>query len=168
MCTCCDAIQVEVCSRGLATVVTKAHYYCIVTLFKNCILAFVPVIFQRGVAFQSCLLGFSIVLFMMHQQQVQPWKSNIANQLDGICSAALLSLLLCGTLATPTNLSIVKDLQIAGTAVVCLLGVFLIGGLGYSLYRLCVPGKHYKWFICHHKADASAQARLLKMLLQAG
>ncbi|CAE7840919.1 Ank1 [Symbiodinium necroappetens] len=144
-----------------------AHYYCIVSLAKNCLLAFVPVIFQRGVALQSCLLGFAIVLFMMHQLQLHPWKSYIANQMDGFCSASLLLLLLCGTLASPTDASTIRDLSIVGTAIALVLGVFLTVGLGYSIYRTCVPGKHYKWFICHHKADASAQARLLKVLLQA-
>ncbi|CAE7380643.1 Ank1 [Symbiodinium sp. KB8] len=164
-----------------------AHYYCIVSLAKNCLLAFVPVIFQRGVALQSCLLGFAIVLFMMHQLQLHPWKSNIANQMDGFCSASLLLLLLCGTLASPTDASTIREpaasigASESEVAIALVLGVFLTVGLGYSIYRThvaytsClvrsaasqVPGKHYKWFICHHKADASAQARLLKVLLQA-
>ena len=46
-----------------------------------------------------------IALFMMHQQYVRPWKSETANQMDGLCSVTLQLLLLCGALASPIDSS---------------------------------------------------------------
>ncbi|CAE7744514.1 ANK1 [Symbiodinium pilosum] len=130
----------------------KSHAYSILVLLKSFILAMVPVVFQAGVVLQSCFLGFAIALFMMHQQYVRPWKSETANQMDGLCSVTLQLLLLCGALASPIDSSTTDELRIVGTGVFVFLVLVLGASVAVSLYRVCVPGPRYKWFICHHKA----------------
>eukprot|EP00811_Abedinium_folium_P033515 NODE_6471_length_1669_cov_3.269131.p1 GENE.NODE_6471_length_1669_cov_3.269131~~NODE_6471_length_1669_cov_3.269131.p1 ORF type:complete len:529 (-),score=147.08 NODE_6471_length_1669_cov_3.269131:81-1499(-) len=53
-----------------------------------------------------------------------------------------------------------------GTAMIVAFAVSMGLSLIYCLFRNLRPGRKYDYFICHHKAGAQAQARLVKQLLQ--
>ena len=89
---------------------TKAHYYCIVTLFKNCILAFVPVIFQRGRVLTALVPLQLMILHRFHEAgstvdkicsghvqhaQTEAWPFNLVCLAPWTCSIAMWSLAGC-------------------------------------------------------------------------
>ena len=45
--------------------------------------------------------------------------------------------------------------------------LLVLGFVSYSVYKYLRVSPFYRRFVCHHMAAAAAQARLLKILLQA-
>eukprot|EP00971_Amphidinium_carterae_P214572 4258151-Amphidinium_carterae.1 len=100
---------------------------------------------------------------MIVQQTVRPWRAAVANFVD-MCIGIGLELLLLA-------IAVLTDFQKGGSAV-------RVAGVLAMLVVIVAPtttvvilqhqawvASRYEHFICHHKAGAGAQARLMKMLL---
>jgi len=102
-------------------------------------------------AMSAFLLAFSLL-----QLTKQPWRSKIANLMDGGLVQMMVLLLLC--VAMSTNLdgsdSVIGTLGaiVFGTLFIC---VTLVGIHG--VHSRLMPAPYFQRFICHHKADAAAQ-----------
>jgi hypothetical protein len=99
--------------------------------------------------------------------ELSPWRLPIANLCDALCSSALVLLLLCGTMATDFDVESSSSLQIFGVGLFCLFFLIGLGVIAMAVYYHFKPSPQYAYFICHHKAGAQAQARLLKLMLTA-
>eukprot|EP00403_Amphidinium_massartii_P007925 CAMPEP_0178371540 /NCGR_PEP_ID=MMETSP0689_2-20121128/878_1 /TAXON_ID=160604 /ORGANISM="Amphidinium massartii, Strain CS-259" /LENGTH=461 /DNA_ID=CAMNT_0019991411 /DNA_START=748 /DNA_END=2131 /DNA_ORIENTATION=+ len=75
-------------------------------------------------------------------------------------------MLTCGGLFLEENPH--KDeINVLTACTLLMLLVSATAGICIALKRRFIPRPRYNFFICHHKAHAAAQARLLKLLLQA-
>eukprot|EP00971_Amphidinium_carterae_P071790 1419844-Amphidinium_carterae.1 len=77
----------------------------------------------------------------------------------------VLVILACGALFLKDDPNLDALAALTVVALVLLLGLFLIG-ICISVKQRLTPRPFYDFFICHHKAHAAAQARLLKIILQ--
>jgi len=143
------------------------YYYGIIMLMRSFVICLVPVVLngQHMAASQIVIMCVVLCSFTLAQQQMNPWRDQIANFVDGFTSMALVVLLVCGSLAAglPVDNSQIKWLGMVAFSVFCIIA---LGSLGHALCRYFRPGSMYHFFICHHKGGAAAQARLLKLMLQ--
>jgi len=138
------------------------HWYVLVSLLRNCLIALIPVI--PGVAAQWCSLMMLMLASGFVVSLLMPWRSSQANYFDIFLTYCLLCILGAASLL----LEALDSSGVGGFALVvlfCILGSF-VGVLGHSVYeRVLRSGKPFQFFICHHKASAGNLARLLKMYL---
>eukprot|EP00971_Amphidinium_carterae_P140150 2776998-Amphidinium_carterae.1 len=101
--------------------------------------------------------------YMIVQQTVRPWRVAVANFVDMSIGIGLVLLLLA--------IAVLTDFQAGGSAVrvagvLAMLVVIVAPATTFMIaQRKAWAASHYEHFICHHKAGAGAQARLMKMLL---
>lgn len=144
----------------------KRYYYGVPLLIRSFLLCLVPVALSNDVALQVSLASAIICIFMLVQQQLNPWARPSTNVIDGALSGALLLMLLTGSLAAGVSASSAST-QALGIAAFSVLTALAVGVMLYTAYQRIRRTDVYSYFICHHKAQAAAQARLLKILLQA-
>jgi hypothetical protein len=145
----------------------ECYYMGSFMLIRNLIMCLVPVVIDTDVAGQVIAVCIIIIGSIVLHLELSPWRLAIANFCDTICSSALLLILICGALATDVDVESLRSIQIIG---ICLCCLFFAVGLGVSImavYNHFRPTPQYSYFICHHKEDAQAQARLLKVMLVA-
>eukprot|EP00971_Amphidinium_carterae_P262609 5209183-Amphidinium_carterae.1 len=141
----------------------SAYYFGAATVARGVCCCLVPVVLD-GPGVQVVLLAMIIGTYVLVQQHLHPWRAKLANIVDGLLGFLLLLILLC--------LAVVTDLP--GTQAVPMVAVVgFVGTLiaptaitAYIFFKKSIRDS-YHIFICHHKADAAAQSRLLKMLLTA-
>jgi len=80
-------------------------------------------------------------------------------------NAFLILLLITGSMASGINADS-SSIEIMGTLCFSLCACVGVVSVMYFTWKRFIPNPWYNWFICHHKADASAQARLMKILVQ--
>lgn len=140
------------------------YYYGLLQLTRSFAICLVPVVLRSSTARQCVMLGFILCLSGQVQQALSPWRARLSNILDGALSLLVVCLLLCGTMASNFDAEL-DSLSSMGTAAfgtaLGLGAVALIRAFLLTVFKR----KAFDFFLCHHKADAGAQARLLKMLL---
>jgi len=141
----------------------KRYYFGIIRLVCNTLVCLIPAVFDTAVM-QICLVSAVLMTQAMVQQHTRPWRSWTVNVFDGCCSCTMVFLLLCGSIASdikptalPSLMGAIALLSFAFMASVCSIR---------AVYLVCGKNKRYDGFICHHKQDAQAQSRFLKILLQ--
>eukprot|EP00971_Amphidinium_carterae_P279767 5553577-Amphidinium_carterae.1 len=108
-------------------------------------------------------MALGLCSYMIVQQTVRPWRAGVANFVDMCIGIGLVLLLLA--------IAVLTDFQKGGSAVrvagVLAMLVVIVAPLTtvvIAWYKAWAASR-YEHFICHHKAGAGAQARLMKMLL---
>jgi len=141
----------------------EAYYYEVILLTRSLALVLVPVLLVDKAAQVLMLVGV-ILFFVLVQQQINPWRAQWVNLLDGIAGGLFVLIIMSGSLTLDLSLDdhTVKALNNISLTTLVLL---MLGGFGATIYVKYLPGPTFHYFICHHKRDAQAQARLLKMLL---
>jgi len=143
----------------------NAYYYGIVLLLRNLLLCLVPVVFD-SVGLQVFILSAALAYFALLQLSVQPWRSRLVNVADGLINVSILMLLLSAALLRQLEVD-PWEIQVCATTLLATgLGAVAVG-LAVSVQRQILPRRAFAYFLCHHKADAGAQARLLKLLVYA-
>lgn len=140
-----------------------AHWYVVVFLVRNLLVAIVPVLGSEVV--QLLLLESIMLPMLILTVHVMPWSVATANVLDASNTMFLAVLLFAFALFTEE----VGAKLIAEVCVALVIGAFagILVALVYGVYeRFLRSGKPYQFFLCHHKAGAGNLARLLKMSLQ--
>merc|ERR1719382_1010795 len=103
------------------------YYYGVIMLKRSFIICLVPVILngQHMAASQIVLMCVVLCSFTLVQQQMNPWRDQIANIVDGFTSMALVVLLVCGSLAAglPVDNGQIKWLGMAAFVVFCLIAL---------------------------------------------
>lgn len=140
------------------------YWFSLVLLLRNLVLAFIP-----SLVHEACLqifFVFALLLFVTSIQQInKPWSANVANLADSILSNLLMLLLLSGFAATEA-VTDQKPLRIFALCVFASLFVVMLVFVVQAVFLYLNPYPWYDYFLCHHKAAAAAQARLLKLILQ--
>lgn len=138
-------------------------FYGPVLLLRGLCVCLMPVIFQ-GTGVQIVVLSAVLHLFGILQVRFFPWRGLSANILDGFITYSLLILLSAGFLfsddASASSKHTVGVVCFAALMCCCAVAFFMI-----AYHNRCHHSPRYSSFVCHHKADAAAQARFLKMAL---
>lgn len=145
----------------------ERYYYMVILMTRSLLVCMVPIVANgRGnAALQVCLMCGILSGFLLLQQRLNPWRDDVANLIDGVMCHFLLLLLVFCSMAMDLSDNF-DQVQAVGTAAFALFAASGILPLVAAVYFLCRPLRQYDMFICHHKADAAAGARFLKMLFQ--
>jgi len=141
-----------------------SYWYSLVYILRSALIALVPVIpNSRAQVIVIEVLLFSTTLVQAH---TFPWRVESANYLDCTLSSILITTLCCASFlvdgADPKTLSLLCSVLLVGMMVLAV--TLMLGSL--ATHFVMRRQKEFQYFITHHKADAAAQARLLKMMLQ--
>jgi len=140
------------------------YYFNMILLARHLILGLVPAIFPDQSRIQALAIALLLSSYTFTQTVLWPWRSFVLNVADALVSLILVAIVVCGSLGMNdrSGRSLLQTMD-------GILASFLFGALGLA----CVLGLQerlnrvtYNFFICHHKAEAAAQARYLKMVLQ--
>jgi len=143
------------------------YFYGSTLLLRSFLLTLVPVALQDAGA-QIMMLCAFLLFFSLLQSSTKPWRSVIANGVDSFCSVLMVLLLISGSLSTQSGVETSEEvLSIVSILVMSSLILLVAGSLAFAMCVVLMSRRpKFSWFICHHKAAAAAQARLLKILLQ--
>lgn len=142
----------------------RRYYYGLALLIRNTCICMVPVVWRDTVALQVAFMCAILSSSTLVQQQLSPWLSPVANVVDGVITQLMVLMLVSGVMATDNLKSSAGVL--GGTSFTCLSTAAIFTVL-YALVELRHDRRSfYDKFICHHKAEAAAQARYLKTLLE--
>jgi len=143
----------------------SAYFFQLFILLRSLLIGIVPAVLRAKPGLQITVTSLLLGLYLCVQQEIQPWKGKLCNMLDGLLSATLLLVLVCAAnFMEDQGRTDMEDLSIlAGLSLLVILCLVLTG-LALAFWRRNVR-RGFDFFICHHKADAAAQARLLKLLL---
>lgn len=141
------------------------YFYGLVQILRSFLLCLVPVV-VGNLGLQIVILCIVIWSFALVQLQLKPWRSEATNVIDGVLSFLLVILLFCGLMAS--DLKVDREaIMLFGTVSFFTLVCSALGGLIAGVLMLMRRRPWYEFFICHCKANAQAQARLLKIRLSA-
>lgn len=143
----------------------RTYYYGVVLLVRSLLICLVPVVISDDVALQICVMAAIIGFMALVQQDLKPWRSRLTNFMDGAMCISLILLLLSGALVADLEAD-PDTVEVVGIMAISTLLISAGVGLMWALFNRFDPRRKYGFFICHHKAHAAAQARLLKMKLQ--
>jgi len=142
----------------------ERYYYGSVVLLRSFLLCLIPVVLRDHGRLQNFFMTMALVVFLVVQTRLHPWRSTTSNAVDG-CVALMLTLLLQG--ASPESRR-GTDSAMEAAVIVCLIIIFFscAASLALFVFNMIKVYPFYDDFICHHKLDAAGQARYLKMLLE--
>lgn len=146
----------------------ECYYFGLVILISSGLVALIPILLVPLPALQVMVMAFLLVVGMIYQVWLQPWRTWLPNVTDTVLGV-LRAIVVTGVAA------LLDDASQQMTVVICsaLLTVFvcisllLLALLGTAMYRRLCPTKPFGIFLCHHKAGAGALCRLMKMILAA-
>jgi len=141
------------------------YYYGLLFLFRSTLICLAPVLIRNDAGLQVAYLVLIILVMMQVQQALYPWRVQACNIVDGALQTFLVMILLSGSLLTSLSLKTSTFRAIATAFFLFTVVAFVVLFLTMLTLRL-KPRKKFDVFLCHHKAHASAQVRLLKILLQ--
>jgi len=142
----------------------STYYFGCVVLLRGTLICLVPMLFRTEAAVQMIAMIAILLSFAGIQQTLQPWRSGIANLVDGGMASLMVLMLACAAMST----SFEDAEDVVGTlGAVIFSTIFLVAMsvVAISIYRRLIPSPFYRNFVCHHKADAAAQARFVQLLL---
>mmetsp|Transcript_7930 Transcript_7930/g.17576 ORF Transcript_7930/g.17576 Transcript_7930/m.17576 type:complete len:1446 (+) Transcript_7930:112-4449(+) len=142
-----------------------AYFYGSLVLTRGLLICLVPVVFRDNSAAHVILLIAILLGFAFIQGSLRPWRGKLSNFIDTCVSSLLVLLLSCGGLGTDVE-DAEDTLGVFGLLALIAFVLLLSLGLVYALVQRLHPSSCYHHFICHHKAHAAAQARLLQLMLQ--
>jgi len=140
------------------------YYFIMVLLGKHLILGLVPAVLPDQSRLQALAISLVLAGYSFTQSVLWPWRSNILNVADALACLILLVIVVCGSLGMNDTDGSSLIQMVDGALAAFLFGMLCVAcalGLHERLTR-----QKYQFFICHHKAEAAAQARYLKLVLQ--
>ena len=88
----------------------RAHWFVLVTIFRNCFVAVAPVITPDVPANQIALLYVAWLLTLGATVKIDPWRVQLANALEIICSAGIVVWLVAAAFhATSSSIDVVAN-----------------------------------------------------------
>jgi len=143
----------------------EAYYYAAAFMLRSLVLCLIPAVVRNNAASQVCVMAAVIVMGHTLQTWLQPWRTTGVNLVDGCVTAGLLLMMFCGA-ASFDFAAEIETIQFLGTACFSLCAASLVVGVLYFFSKRLRPSPWFQFFVCHHKRDAAAQARYIKVLLQ--
>lgn len=144
----------------------SSFYYGAFVMTRSLLLCLVPVVIQDNPATQMMVMSVVILAGLVLQALTRPWKNRLTNIFDGVVTAGLQLILICAALSTDM-LADEEQMSILGTVSVYFIFCAVAVAMVVAVYQRLRPHPRYDVFVCHHKAEASAQARLLKCIMRA-
>jgi len=141
-----------------------SYYYGCLTSLRGVLVCLVPVVFRDFPSLQLLLMAAILLAFGSFQQHKQPWRSYLPNVIDSTTNTLLILLIVCVSMTTDFE----DAEQLLGiVAAVIFIGLFLaiLAVICFHLVKYFQPSPFFSSFICHHKAEAAAQARYLQTLI---
>jgi len=144
---------------------SHAYFYGSIVLTRGLLICLIPVVFRDNSAAHVILLTSLLLIFAFIQGALRPWRGALANYIDTCVSSLLVVLMSCAALSTDVP-DAEDTIGIFGLLAMIAFLLLLLTGLAYAVSQRLHPSPYYSRFICHHKAHAAAQARLLQLMLQ--
>lgn len=143
----------------------SCYYYGSVMIARSLCICLVPVVFRDDSATQILVMATVFQIFGGVQSHSQPWRHRAANVTDSSVSHLMVLMLMCAAISTDSMVA-ESTLGVLGVLVFAVLALIISSGIVYATYLHLIPRPYFHRFICHHKRDASAQARFLQLSLQ--
>ncbi|CAE8713782.1 unnamed protein product [Polarella glacialis] len=142
---------------------TKERYYFgTLYLFRNLLVALVPVVFSNAPALHVVSMGTVLQVYAAIQAMFWPWRTFGSNVSDTAISLFLVFVLLAAApLLQVPDPSVLTFLVFA--AMICLAACGLLVIL-HAIFTRFRPAKSFGMFLCHHKAGAGSLARYIKLV----
>ena len=134
----------------------RCYYYGSVTAVRGLLLSLIPTVARDSPSVQVILIGLVLAVSGYLQSYLLPWRAVEANAIDAATSIVLITMLICGALSTaPTGAA--TAVGIAAMILFVLFFAFTFAGIVLSIYKRLLSRPFFDFFLCHHKAGASAQ-----------
>lgn len=145
----------------------QRYYYGPIFLFRNFMMALVPVIFSNLPHLQVIVLAGLLIFFGQLSCSMHPWRGKPPNYIEALLIGFMIvSLMVAGILIEVDNDEVTTDLQAILVIVLVGMAVPLFGFVGQLVYKsLRASSQTYGIFLSHHKLGMAAGARLVKMEL---
>lgn len=146
----------------------ECYYYGLLLLFRNTLLAILPVLLAPVPEVQTEIVGGLLLTSAALQARLWPWRTALANYTD-LAMTSLLQILLLG-ISPLVYRDGDQNVQMVGWLLtLCVLSPLLSGLIAviYALWRHFRPPKLFGIFLCHHKGSAGSLCRLLKLMVSA-
>ena len=132
-------------------------------LLRNLCLVLTPMVHSSS---GLLMMGILLSLSLTSVAHFNPWRTDLANQLDVLVSLVLLMILVIGSLTVED--SELQSLMFLSTVCGCLIIFALLMGAFYSifLYIAAKLRKKFAFFLSHHRSASAATARLLSLELK--
>jgi len=127
----------------------------------------VPVVIRDDTAAQILAVAAIMVVSIVAQGLIRPWKNLMANILDGAMTGCILLVLVCGAVGGGYTASEATTQAISVLVVAAFLTMWM-GLIGWNIYKQLNRLDTYNIFLCYDKAGGAAQARLLKFMVAEG
>jgi len=145
----------------------ECYFFTPIYLFRNFIIAILPVAFADDGHRQVFLLACVLMAFGFVQGWLQPWRGLMPNLLDTVTTACLIMALLGAALLHDVDYdAVVADMQVFFTILIVVMCITLSTLVMLLSWRRFFPSKLYAAFLCHHKQGCAVGARLMKLELE--
>jgi len=142
----------------------SAYFFGVAFLLRNLMICLVPVVIRDDIAAQILAIATIIVVSVVAQCLLQPWRNFLANILDGAMTGCILLVLVSGAVGGGYVASEATTQAISMVMVGAFLSMW-VTLLAGNVYKQLTRRDVYDMFICHDKVGAAAQARLIKFLV---
>merc|ERR1712113_443407 len=142
------------------------YYYGLCMLIRSLLICLVPVIIRDNLPLQVILIALVIGAIHLVQTQTMPWRVPLNNFIDTGINVSMWMLMMVGSMCVGMSADL-DSIRVVGTVIFILAFILAVGSLIASGSKMFRGGPFYGYFICHDRAHAAAQARLLKALLRA-
>jgi len=115
---------------------------------------------------QVVFIGVILSAIHLVQTQTNPWRVPMNNTIDTGINVSMWMLMMVGAMCVGMTADL-DSIRVVGSAIFFMAFALALGSLIASGSKMFRGGNFYGYFIVHHRAQAAAQARILKMLLQA-
>jgi len=139
------------------------YYYGIIFLFRNLLIALVPIVFASVTWLQLVCMCGVVLTGAAIQSQTLPWRTDLLNKFDVCLNLYLIFMLAAAApmLEDPSQQSLTTF--IFTTMMLMLSAFFVVGGYGLFCMWHRKQGSRFAMFLSHHKAAAGALCRFIKI-----
>lgn len=144
----------------------ECYYYGSVLLYRNAMIAILPVALSRLPELQIPVMGSLLLISVIVQARTSPWRTKFANVVELLLTAFLMVTLLG---ASPL---LELDIKVSSNILGWLLCIPILSLILTGLVAMLRPVwlhfqgiQRFDIFLCHHKAGAGSLCRLLKLLM---
>jgi len=147
----------------------SAYFFGVALLLRNLLVCLVPVVIRDDTAAQILAVSVIMLVGVVAQCLLRPWRNHLANILDGAMTGCILLVLVCGAVIGGYTASEATTRAMSVLVVASFLSMW-VGLITWNVYKQLNPSDVCDMFICHHKVGGAAQARLIKLMVadQAG
>lgn len=141
------------------------YYYGLCMMIRSLLICLVPVVVRDNLPLQVIMIGLVLSAVHLIQTQTMPWRVPLNNFIDTGINIGMWMMMMVGSMCVGMTADL-SSIKVVGTTIFGLTFALAVGSLLASCAKMWRGGVFYGYFICHHKADAAAQARLLKVMMQ--